>query len=287
MVKSFNADRMFSLIVYAIMSLVAASTLFPMFYVFSVSVTPFSEVLKHGGFIVIPKDWTWSAYRYLWSQPYLGDSIRVTVFITVVGTAVNLVLTILTAYPLSRKLLPLRSTLIMFIMFTFLFNGGIVPTYLVVKGTGLLDSVWAMILPNAIATFNVLIMKSFFENVPEEIFESARIDGAKEFTVLLRIVIPLSLPSLMTVGLFYLVSHWNEFFQAIMYITKRELLPLQVVIRNLLMLTQQQFDNPDEILPTLTVQMASIVTASLPIIAVYPFIQRHLMKGMIIGSLKG
>lgn len=272
---------------YGFLAAVGLSVLFPLLYVASVSLTPYSEVMKHGGFLIIPKEVTFAAYRELWKQPFIFQAFNITVFITLVGTLLNLALTALMAYPLSRKDLPLRSLWLMMVVFTLIFNGGIIPTYLIVQATGLLDSVWAMIIPNAIWSFNLLILKSFFENLPKELFESARIDGAHEFRVLLQIVVPLSVPALITVGLFYGVGHWNEFFQAIMYTTKPDLKPLQVIVYNLLMRSQGLMDNPDEVIPTLTLQMAAVLYAALPIIVVYPFIQKYLTKGMILGSIKG
>lgn len=168
-----------------------------------------------------------------------------------------------------------------------LFSGGLIPTYLVVQSMGLLNSVWALIVPGAIATFNVLVMKSFFENLPEELFESARIDGAKEFRILWRIVLPLSIPSVMTVGLFYMVGHWNSFFSAVLYITDTDLYPLQVVIRNMLLLSQSSELQAEVTVPTAAMQMAAVILGSLPIIAVYPFIQKHFTKGMLLGAIKG
>lgn len=286
MVKGLE-DRIVNAIVYILLGLAAIAAVFPLMYVVSVSITPFSEVLKNGGFILVPKSVTFSAYGRLFSETGIPRAFAVTVFITVVGTIINLALTALMAYPLSRKLLPGRSIFLFMVVFTLLFGGGIIPTYLVVKQLGLLYSVWSMIWPNAIWSFNVLVMKTFYESLPEELFESARIDGAKEFRILLTIVVPLSVPSMMTVGLFYMVGHWNEFFQAIMYVTDRTLFPLQVVIREILMMTQQPLENADNMLPTETMQMAAVVIASLPIIAVYPFIQKHFTKGMLLGSVKG
>jgi putative aldouronate transport system permease protein len=280
-------DRIVNTVVVFILGLTALAAILPLMYVVSVSITPFSEVLKNGGFILIPKSITFSAYRELFSETNISKAFVVTVFITVVGTLVNLVLTSLMAYPLSRRNLPGRSFFLLMVVFTMLFSGGIIPTYLVVKAMGLLDSVWSMILPNAVWSFNVLIMKSFFESLPEELFESARMDGAKEFRILWQIVLPLSVPSMLTIGLFYMVGHWNEFFQAIMYVTDRSLFPLQVVIREILMMTQQPLENVENMLPTETMQMAAVVTASLPIILVYPFIQKHFTKGMLLGSVKG
>ncbi|OAS17406.1 carbohydrate ABC transporter permease [Paenibacillus oryzisoli] len=280
-------DRIVNTIVIIILGLAALAAILPLMYVIAVSITPFSEVLKNGGFILIPKSITFSAYHKLFTETNIPKAFWVTIFITVVGTLVNLILTSLMAYPLSRRNLPGRSLFLLMVVFTMLFSGGLIPTYLVVKSLGLLDSVWSMILPNAIWSFNILIMKSFFESLPEELFESARMDGAKEFRILWQIVLPLSMPSMLTIGLFYMVGHWNEFFQAIMYVTDRSLFPLQVVIREILMLTQQPLENAENMLPTETMQMASVVAASLPIILVYPFIQKHFTKGMLMGSVKG
>lgn len=281
-------EKIFNVVVYTLLALVAVSAVFPLLFVLSASLTPYGEVLKNGGYILIPKSITFEAYSQLLGRSAIIDAFGVTVFITVVGTAINLFLTTLMAYPLSRKNLPGRSFFLFLVVFTLLFSGGIIPTYLIVKATGLLDSIWAMIIPNAIASFNVLIMKSFFENLPEEVFESARIDGASEYRILFRIVLPISLPVMMTIGLFYTVGHWNEFFQGIMYITDRSLFPLQVVVRDILMQSQDLDNlNVEEVLPTVTLQMAAVIVASLPVILVYPFVQKHFTKGMLIGSIKG
>jgi putative aldouronate transport system permease protein len=286
MVKSAQ-DRIFNAITVAILVLCGASAVFPLLYVLSVSVTPFSEVLKNGGFILIPRSLTFDAYHKLLTESNLPRAFGVTVTVTLIGTALNLVVTALTAYPLSRRKLPGRSFFLMAIVFTLLFGGGIIPTYLVVKSLGLLNSIWAMILPNLVWSFNVLIMKSFYESLPEELFESARIDGAREFRILWTIVAPLSVPVTLTIGLFYTVGHWNEFFQAIMYVSDRMLFPLQVIVREILIQTQQPLENAENMTPTETLQMASVILASLPIIVVYPFLQKHFTKGMLLGSIKG
>ncbi|EGG35678.1 carbohydrate ABC transporter permease [Paenibacillus sp. HGF5] len=280
-------DKIFNAIIYVILGICGLVAILPILYVVSVSITPFGEVLRNGGFILFPKEITFSAYRTLLTESNIPKAFQITVLITVIGTAVNLVLTGLMAYPLSRRNLPGRNFFLLMIVFTLLFSGGLIPTYLVVKSMGLLDSIWAMILPNAVWSFNVLIMKSFFEGLPEELFESARMDGAKEFRILLQIVTPLSLPVLLTVGLFYLVGHWNEFFQAIFYVTDRTLYPLQVVVREILMQSQQPLENAENMMPTQTMQMASVMIASLPVIVIYPFLQKHFTKGMLLGSIKG
>ncbi|MGG4033640.1 carbohydrate ABC transporter permease [Paenibacillus cisolokensis] len=280
-------DKIFNAVSYTILALVGLATVVPLLYVLSVSLTPYAEVLKNGGYVLFPKEITFNAYEKLLSNSAIPRAFQITIFVTVVGTAINLTLTALLAYPLSRKGMPGRRLFLFMVLFTLLFNGGIIPTYLIVKATGLIDTVWALIVPNAIWSFNVLVMKGFFENLPEEIFESARIDGAHEWRILLRIAVPLSIPSIMTIGLFYAVGHWNSFFAAIMYITDRSLFPLQVVVREILMMTQQPLENAEDMVPTVTMQMSAVIFASLPIIAVYPFLQKHFTKGMIIGSIKG
>lgn len=286
MVKRLD-DKLFDSFVYLILIICGLAAILPILYVISVSITPFGEVLRNGGFILFPREITFTAYRTLLTESNLPQAFKITIWITVVGTAVNLILTSLMAYPLSRRNLPARNFFLLMIVFTLLFSGGIIPTYLVVKSVGLLDSIWAMILPNAVWSFNVLIMKSFFEGLPEELFESARMDGAKEFRILIQIVTPLSIPVLLTVGLFYLVGHWNEFFQAIFYVTDRTLFPLQVIVRELLMQSQQPLENAENMMPTQTMQMAAVMIASLPVIVIYPFLQKHFTKGMLLGSIKG
>lgn len=269
-----------------ILILVGLVCVVPLFYVLSVSLMPMSEVLKSGGLVIIPRHITFGAYQELFRQDYIPRAFYVTLFITVVGTAINLILTILLAYPLSRRYLPGRSGLLLYIVFTMLFNGGMIPTYLIVKQFGLIDQVWALIIPNAVWTFNTLVMKSYFESIPEEMFESAKMDGAGECTILIRILIPLSLPVIMTILLFYMVGHWNEFFQAILYITKRELFPLQVIVRQII-LQSSMTENVDITIPTQTLQSAVVIFACLPVIAVYPFIQKYFTKGVMLGAIKG
>lgn len=284
---SGREDRVFNLGIYVLLAGMGITALFPLLYVFSVSVTPFSEVLKNGGYVIIPHSITFAAYQQLFAESQIPSAFKITIMLTVIGTLLNLVLTTLMAYPLSRKGLPGRKLLLYGIVFTFIFNGGIIPTYLVVKNTGLLNSIWAMIIPNVIWSYNVLIMKSFFDNIPEELFDSAKIDGASESRTLWQIVLPLSIPVLLTIALFYAVSHWNELFQAILYVTDRKLLPLQVVVRDILMQTINNTSSADNMVPAVTMQMASVIAASLPLIIVYPFVQRHFTKGMMLGSVKG
>ncbi|WP_168122595.1 carbohydrate ABC transporter permease [Paenibacillus sp. HB172176] len=287
MVKG-HSERMFDIVVYGVLLLAGIVAVVPLMFVVSMSLTPYGEVMRNGGYVFWPSGITWDAYHYLLEKTDMPNGLMVTIFVTVVGTTLSLLLTVLMAYPLSRKKMKGRSLLLLIILFTMLFNGGLIPTYLIVQKVGLLNSIWAMIIPNAVSAFNLLIMKSFFENLPEEIFESARIDGAKEWRLLTTIVVPLAVPSLMTIGLFYMVQYWNLYFQAVLYIQDGDLYPLQVVVRNILTLNESLDNiNPEVTLPTVTLQMATVVAASLPMIIVYPFIQKYFVKGMLVGAIKG
>ncbi|MBP1989143.1 carbohydrate ABC transporter permease [Paenibacillus eucommiae] len=288
MVTESWKDKIYMFFVYASLAALCIIILFPLMYVVSVSLTPYSEVLKQGGFLVFPKKITLAAYRAFLSDSMIPHAYSVTIFITVVGTFINLLLTSMMAYPLTKKYLPGRNFFLLLIVFTTLFGGGMIPTYLIVKATGLLDSVWAMIIPSAIGSFNLLVMKAFYENLPESLDEAARIDGAGETNIMIRIVLPLSLPIMATVGLFYAVGHWNEFFSAIIYISDRKLHPLQVILQTILRSTQGSAElNVEETLPTVSLQMAAVVLTALPIVMVYPFIQKYFTKGVLLGSVKG
>ncbi len=280
-------DRMYMTIVYALLLLAAISVIFPLLYVIAVSLTPYAEVLKQGGFAIIPRKVTFEAYTTFLNDSKIPQAYGVTAFITIVGTLINLLLTSLMAYPLSKKDLPYRSTILFIVVFTLLFSGGIIPTYLVVKATGLINSVWAMILPGAVSAFYLLIMKTFFENLPENLDEAAKIDGASETRIFIAIVLPLSLPILATVGLFYAVGHWNEFFGAIIYISDNSKHPLQVILRGILNQSQMPEQDFERVLPTETLQMAAVILSTLPILVVYPFIQKYFTQGALLGSIKG
>jgi len=286
MVRRFAEDRWFDWTVNAILVAVSLLVVVPLLYVVSVSLTPYGEVLKNGGYVFFPKGITFSAYAELLKQGRFPRALGITTAVTVIGTFLSMILTLLTAYPLSRKKLPFRNPFLFLVVFTILFSGGMIPTYLIVKETGLLNSIWAMIIPNAVSAFFVLLMKSFFQNIPEELFEQAQIDGARETRVMLQIVMPVSVPVILTISLFYAVGRWNEFLQAILYISNRELFPLQVLIREILTASQST-ENIEITVPTMSLQMAAVVLATIPIVVVYPFIQKHFIKGAMLGSIKG
>jgi putative aldouronate transport system permease protein len=280
-------DKIYVAIVYAILSILAISVVFPILYVISVSLTPYSEVLKNGGFAIIPTKVNFDTYVTFLQDSIIPRAYKVTMFITIVGTLVNLLITTLMAYPLSKKNMPLRNVILMLVVFTMLFSGGIIPTYLVVKSTGLINSLWAMVIPGTVATFYLLIMKTFFENLPESLDEAAKIDGASEMRILWQIVLPLSMPIMATVGLFYAVGHWNEFFAAIIYISDNAKYPLQVVLRGMLVQSELPEMDFERVVPTESLKMAAVILSTLPILVVYPFIQKYFTQGALLGSIKG
>lgn len=284
--KNRRGLQRFDVVVYFVLALVALVCLFPLMYVFSVSLTPITEVHKNGGFVLIPRSVTLEAYRNILTKSGIPRALMVTIGVSAAGTLVSIVLTSLVAYPLSIKTIPGRRILVPYFVFTMLFSGGIIPTYLVVKALGLTGSYLSLIIPAAVSTYNMLVMKSFFESLPVELSEAAKIDGAGEFSVLCRIVIPLSKPVMMTVGLFYLVTYWNTYFSALMYITDDKMQPLQIVLRRLLT-ASTSLQNVDQVMPSATLQMAAVIVSSLPVLVIYPFLQKYFTKGMVLGAVKG
>ncbi|SFJ59984.1 putative aldouronate transport system permease protein [Paenibacillus sp. UNC496MF] len=261
--------------------------LFPFLYVVTTSFAPSEEILTRG-FFILPHHWTINAYGYLISNRQFMTSFLNAVHITVVGTIVNMMLTSLMAYGLSKRWLKGRKALNMMVLFTMLFGGGIIPTYLVVKSLHLIDSYWALYLTGAIAPFHLVVMRSFFQNIPLELEEAARIDGCGEWRLFGRIGLPLSMPAVATFTLFYAVQNWNAYFNAVLYLNDSAKWPLQVFLRQMMNEANDSMENVSgafEYSPA--VKMAAIVIAALPLIVVYPFLQNYFNKGMLMGSVKG
>lgn len=276
-------------VIYILLIALAALCLFPFLYVVSVSVTPETEVMRRG-IVIIPESVTLSAYKEVIRSHGIGQAYKITLFRTIVGTALNMLFTVIAAYPLSKKYLPGRSSFLLFIVFTMMFSGGLIPTYLLIRSLGLLDTPWVLIVPHLISAFNLVIIKGFFEQLPAEIEESARVDGASELQSLAKIILPLSMPVMATISLFYAVGHWNSYFDAIVYINRTDLMPLQVVLRNILLNVQSQsadLGSAAEYVSTIALQMAAVVITTVPILLVYPFLQKHFTKGVLMGSIKG
>ncbi len=285
MVRKMKSDRALNLFIYVILSLVFVICVFPLLYVVSVSLTPISEVHKNGGFLVIPREITLDAYKMIIEQRMIPQAMKITIFITVAGTIINIIATVVMAYPLSKRNLAGRKYLIPFVIFPMIFNGGTIPAYLLIKNLNMIGTYWALLIPGAIWIYNLLVVKAFFENLPEELFESARIDGASEFCVLHKIAVPLSKPVIMTMVLFYAVGHWETYFDSIMYLPDQKMQTLQVVLRR--MLTPNVDLNADITIPTMTLQMAMVVFSTIPIVVIYPFIQKYFTQGIMLGAVKG
>lgn len=241
-------------------------------------------------FVVIPETFTLDAYRYILSTSTIFRALGVSVFVTAMGTFVSLLLTSFMAYALSKPYLRGRRVINFLVIFTMLFSGGMIPTFIVVQNLGLIDSLWALILPVAINAFNFVIMRSFFQAIPDSLEEAARIDGCSDLGVFLRIVLPLSLASIATIGLFYAVGYWNTYQHAILYINDSTKWPIQVLLRQIVIVASGMNADAsvvDVVPPAQSVKMAVIVVATLPMLLVYPFIQRYFVKGALIGSVKG
>ncbi|MCY7794299.1 carbohydrate ABC transporter permease [Bacillus spizizenii] len=285
-----KAGRVFDVCNILFLGGVGAITILPFLYIIAGSFATEAELAQRS-FFLFPKTFTLDAYKYVFSTPTFIRSMGVSIFITVVGTAVQLFFTFTMAYPLAKRHVKGRNLLLNLVIFSMLFSGGMIPTYLVVKSLGLLDTYWALILPMAINPFNLIIIKNFFQQLPRELEESAKIDGCSEIGVFWRIALPLSKPVIATFALFYAVGIWNDFFHALLYINDSAKWPLQMVLRQVTILSDLTATNGDTMQNTVPpeqgIKLAVIVIATLPILAVYPFLQKHFAKGMLIGSVKG
>lgn len=278
-----------------VMCLFMILVIVPVFTVVMTSFVSEAEIARRGTFIIIPEKFDFSAYKMLLaSGRNIARAYGNTLFRVVVGTALNLIFTITLAYGLSREGLKGRTVLTGFVFFTMLFSGGMIPTFILVKGLGLIDSRWAMVLPCMINTWNLLIMRNFFYGIPKSLEEAAVIDGANDVQVLVKIVLPLSKASIATIGLFYAVSHWNAWFDAMLYINTTALLPMQNILRNIITaassigdLGAEAYNSLDVVPPSQAIRAATIVITTLPILVAYPFVQKYFVKGVMVGSVKG
>lgn len=290
-IKESASVRAFNVFNYIFLFLVALAMALPFIYVIAGSLTSQEELVQRR-IVLIPVKPTLAAYKLIAMSRMILTGLGSSVLITVVGTMINIGMTTVMAYPLSRKNLMGRSLIQKMIIFTMLFHAGMIPTYMVVRSVGLIDSYWALWLPVAISAFNLILMRNFFQQIPEEIQEAATVDGCNDLQILWRIVLPLSKPAIAAFSLFYAVDHWNAYFRAIMYINSAEKWPIQVWLRQIIILAQTDFAaevSADMLLevPSETVKLAVIVVACIPIMMVYPFLQKHFTKGILLGSVKG
>ncbi len=287
--KSWD-DILFQVLVNGFLVLMLVMVIIPMWKVLIMSVTPLNYIdTKAYGLWLEPAKWSFEAYKQLLSHPSFLRAATNSGIITVGGVIVNMLLTVPLAYALSNHDLPGRKFFITLVMIPFLFNAGLIPVYLVVQKMGLVDTYWAVILPGAVNIYNLLVMKSFFEGLPDELKEAARLDGASEIQVLLKVVLPLSKPILLTIGLFYAVGHWNEFFNAILYLNDAKLQPLPVLLRNILLAANMNEYVEYDAFSSASVQAiksAGVFLTMLPMVIIYPWIQQYFTKGTLLGGVK-
>lgn len=283
-----TGDKWFEAVNYVLLSFIIVICLLPILNIVAKSFSSEAYVLS-GDIFLIPKGFNVVAYEIVLGSRRFWTSFGNTIFITIFGTIINTLLTIFAGYALSRKRLKGQRMFLFLFIFAMLFNGGIIPTYLVVKSFGLLNTLWALIVPGLVAPFNMIIMRLYFYNVPDSLEESAKIDGASNFRILFSIMIPLSMPAIATISLFYAVEYWNNYFEALIYINDFHLFPLQVYLREVIMnASGADLNNFDLMMQTAqeSVRGATVVAATLPILLVYPFLQKHFVKGVMLGAVK-
>lgn len=275
-------------VIYAVLFLVLISVLYPILHVVAVSFSSSSAVVQNE-VSIFPKGFTLDAYRQLFSSGKIPRAYINTLIYTALGTFINVVASVLTAYPLSRPRMTGKNIFMGLILFTMFFNGGTIPTYIVVQELGLRNTIWSMVLPNAIWTMELLILISFFRSVPQALYESAVLDGASEFTILFRIFVPLSKASLASVGLFYFMGHWNSYFLPLLYLDDQKLYPLQLVLKDMLMDESSTISNmiTTSAVTNTSLKNAVIFITMVPVMIVYPLVQKYFVKGVMIGSVKG
>jgi len=288
-------DQIFSITSGLVLAIICLLTLLPVVTVMLNSLTPTKDLVNNpNSFIVIPSYITFNHYIWLFKgSQRIFTAYTITILRTLVGTFLCLFMTVVTAYPLSKKYLPGRNGIMKLFFFTLIFSGGMIPTFLVVNGMKITDTFFALLIPCALNVYYMIIMRTFFASIPEEISEAARIDGASDVTVLFKIILPLALPSMAAIGLFYAVFHWNSFMDVVMYINKRSLWPLQMLLREILVTNDigelslggliQDAARP----PASVITNCTLVVSALPLMCIYPFLQKYFVKGLMIGSVKG
>ncbi|MBQ5960036.1 MAG: carbohydrate ABC transporter permease [Firmicutes bacterium] len=289
-IKRTPGEWAFDIINTIILVLIIVVTLYPFIYVLFASISNPSMIASHTGLLLWPIGFDLSSYSAVLENPNILMGYKNTIFYVLVGTSVSLLMTILTAYVLSRKGYMLKRFLTFMAVFTMFFSGGLIPFYLQVNRLGLADTRWALIFPAAMSTYNVIVMRTAFSSIPDSLEESARIDGAQDFTILFHIVLPLSLPTVAIMVLFYGVGQWNSWFNAMVFLRDRNLYPLQLILREILILsdTSDMVTNMvvDREMIGETIKYATIIITTVPILLVYPFLQKYFVKGMMIGAVK-
>ncbi|MBO2942651.1 carbohydrate ABC transporter permease [Paenibacillus sp. F411] len=267
--------------------------IFPYFYVFAVSFTD-PKTYVAGKFIIFPEKWSLDSYRYILSAKSFLQSFQATAFITVIGTVLSLIFTTSFSYAITKRGMPGSRLLIMMVLFTMVFHGGLIPNYLLVDQLGLINSLWALILPVLTNAWSIFVVKGFFDTLPASLEDSAQIDGCNDFMIWYKIILPLSMPVIAAFSLFFAVTYWNTYFSALIYIQDSSKWTLQVLLQQMILQNETNVGGmsvvsmePGVALPPETIKMAALVTVILPILLVYPFLQKHFAKGVLLGSVKG
>lgn len=283
------AYRIGSALNYLFLALLGMMTVFPLLHVLAQSLSSQTAVVSNH-VTIYPVEFQIDAYKLLLQDDAFYQAFGVSLLRTVAGVAINMALTCMMAYPLSRRGLIGRGTVMNMVIFTMLFQGGLIPSFLLLKELYLLDTLWALLLPSAVSAFNLILLKNFFQSVPGSMEESAKMDGAGHLMILWRIFIPLSMPAIATLSLFYAVMHWNTYFDAVMYISNQSLNPLQVYLRNMIVLNDSNIELTNNtglfLVSPETLKAATIIASVLPMIILYPFVQRFFVKGVMLGALK-
>jgi putative aldouronate transport system permease protein len=294
-VRRQSDEKIFDAVVSVLAVLIVVVVLYPLIFIVSASFSDPAAVLN-GEVLLLPKHITLAAYQSVFHNGEIWRGYANTILYTVVGTAFNLIMTTLAAYPLSRPDLPGRGFFMFFITLTMFFSGGLIPSYLLVKSLGMVNTMWALIIPGAIATYNLIIMRTYFQtSIPWELQEAANMDGCTNWKLLIYVILPLSRPIMAVMVLFYAVGHWNSYFNALIYIRDKDLYPLQIVLREILLISQGDSGDggssstglESQVLLAESIKYVVIIISSLPVLVMYPFVQRHFVKGVLIGSLKG
>lgn len=287
-------DYLFDSANYFILIVLVLITLYPLYYILVASLSSPAAIAKHGVMMFWPEDVTIKYYKAVFDNPMIAVGYRNTIFLVIVGTSINMLLTIFAAYALSRKWLMGRNIFMFIIVITMFFGGGLIPSYLLVRQLGLFNTIWALIIPGAVSSWNVIMMRTYFVGIPDSLEESARMDGANDFHILFRIILPVSMPIIAVMILFYAVGHWNAWFSASIYLKDKDLYPLQLVLRSILINNSLRemgdtgytgSGSAREI--TKGLKYATVIASTLPILCIYPFVQKYFIKGIMIGSIKG
>lgn len=294
--KNFSlSDKAFDVFNTIFLLIILVLVVYPLIFVLSASISDPAAV-SSGKMWLWPVDITFKGYERVFADNAIWRGYGNTIIYTAVGTAVHLFVLLPCAYALSRKELMFKKGILWFILFTMLFNGGLIPTYLVVKSLGMLDTMWAIVIPNVVGAWSILVARAFFQqSIPDQLVEASKIDGASDFYIFIRVVLPLSLPIVAVMALFHAVNLWNQYFNALIYLSDRDKFPLQLILREILVVNQMQLNDPgagvaeslvDQVKTAGLIKYAVIIVSSLPLLLVYPFIQKYFVQGVLIGSIK-